>query len=268
MAQHSTVRSNSLDYDQLYINVCLVSRTQRYSSYVFSIFGLMHITNTAIIPLVTQSVATSDTYLLLTRPYYQSRLLEPLLVGAPIAIHVISGIALRIYRRRQAAIRYGAQSHAERRAIRWPPVSAISALGFALAPLAVMHRYIVRGLPLWYEGSSANSGLGYVAHGFARLPLLSFVGYTALVSVAAFHFTWGWAKWLSLTPAQTLQSDEEIELTKKRRWYSISGVAGCLALVWLGGGLGVVGRGGAAEGWVAGVYDGLLRRIPLVGKWV
>jgi Protein of unknown function (DUF1691) len=241
---------------------------QKYSSYVFSAFGVIHITNVAIIPLVTQSVSKADNYLLLTRPFYQSFPLEPLLIGVPIGIHVLSGIALRFYRHRHAVVRYGAQSHAEKRAIPWPTVSGISKLGFMFWPLVASHQFIVRGLPVWLEGSSANSGLEYVAHGFARLPLFSFVFYTALVGAGVFHMTWGWSKWLGLTPAQTLPSDEEAELTKKRRWYSINGVAACLALIWWGGGLGVVGRGGAAEGWLAGVYDGLYRRIPILGRWI
>src|SRR3978361_1016318 len=48
-----------------------LSRIQKYSSYAFTAFGLAHITNTSIIPLITRSVPESERYLLLTRPYYQ-----------------------------------------------------------------------------------------------------------------------------------------------------------------------------------------------------
>lgn len=64
-----------------------VTRLQKYSTYAFTIFASFHITNTSIIPLVTRSVPASEPYLLLTRPYYQSFPLEPLLVTLPIATH-------------------------------------------------------------------------------------------------------------------------------------------------------------------------------------
>jgi hypothetical protein len=241
---------------------------QKYSSYAFSIFGLIHITNTAIIPLVTRSVASSETYLLLTRPYYQSRIQEPLLIVAPLAIHILSGVALRVYRRRQNARRYGAESRAERRGIKWPAVSGTSALGYTLIPLVLGHTFVVRGLPLWYEGSSANSGLGFVAHGFSRLPLSSVVGYTTLVVVGVWHIAWGWAKWTNWAPSQTTRVGGEREIAKKRRWYTINGIAASVGLVWLAGGLGIIGRGGSADGWLVGVYDGLYRRIPLLGAYI
>lgn len=152
--------------------------------------------------------------------------------------------------------------------IAWPPLSGTSALGYVLVPLVLSHQFVVRGLPLWWEGSSANSGLGYVAHGFARLPISSFVGYAALVGVGVLHFSWGAAKWMGLTPGQVTETGVERELGKKRRWYGVNGVAGFVMVVWLAGGLGVIGRGGAADGWLAGVYDALYRKIPFFGGWI
>ena len=95
----------------------------------------MHYTNTALIPLFTQSLQTSDNLLLLTRPYYQSFPLEPLLIFAPIATHILSGLTLRLYRRRQIALRHGAETHIERQSIKWPKLSLTSALGYALYPM-------------------------------------------------------------------------------------------------------------------------------------
>jgi len=244
-----------------------LTRLQKYSSYAFSVFASLHITNTSIIPLLTGSVSVADSYLLLTRPYYQSRPFEPLLVAAPLAVHIVSGLALRFYRRRQTVLRYGAESRSERRTLRWPAVSGISALGLALVPLALGHAYINRVIPIWYEGSSANVGLEGVSHGFARHPIISFAGFTVLVTTAVWHFTWGWAKWLGWTPAQVTHGGAEGDLWKKRRWYAINGLSATVSIIWLAGGLGVVGRGGPAEGWIAGVYDELYRKIPLVGRW-
>ncbi|KAF2745476.1 TTL-domain-containing protein [Sporormia fimetaria CBS 119925] len=100
-----------------------LTRLQKYSTYTFTLFTAMHLTNTSLIPLLTRSVPESNRYLLLTRPYYQSLLAEPLLVAIPLVTHVASGVALRFYRRRQALKRYGAEEREDRRSIPWPRFS-------------------------------------------------------------------------------------------------------------------------------------------------
>jgi hypothetical protein len=146
-------------------------------------------------------------------------------------------------------------------------VSLVSAAGFASLGLVAGHALINRAVPLWTEGSSANVGLEYVAHGIAKHPVVSVIGLSALVTTVVFHMTWGWARWLSLTPEQVTQTGVDGQLAKKRRWYSVNGTALGVVLLWLAGGLGVIGRHGPAEGWLAGVYDGVYRNIPVIGKW-
>jgi hypothetical protein len=244
-----------------------VTRLQRYSSYAFGVFTVFHVANTSLIPLVTQSVQASDSYLLLTRPYYQSRPFEPLLVVAPLAVHIISGLALRVYRRQQQLRRYGAEGKSDRRKVKWPVISGISALGFATTWLVVGHAIVNRLVPLYIEGSSANVGLEYVAHGFAKHPITATAGFATLVGVSVWHMTWGWAKWMGWTPSQVTIGGSEGGLEKKRRWYLVNGAAALSTLVWLAGGLGVVGRGGKTIGWQAGVYDSLYKQIPVFGRW-
>jgi hypothetical protein len=111
-------------------------------------------------------------------------------------------------------------------------------------------------------------GLEYVSHGFAKHPIISFTGFTALVGVGSWHIVWGWAKWLGLQPAQVTQTGAEGQLRRKRRSYILNGVAFAVAGLWLAGGLGVVGRGGEATGWLAKEYDELYKRIPFVGQWL
>ncbi|KAF2432823.1 hypothetical protein EJ08DRAFT_585026 [Tothia fuscella] len=241
---------------------------QRYSSYAFTIFTTFHIANTSLIPLLTRSVSASDPYLLLTRPYYQSLPFEPLLITLPLGLHIAAGLALRFYRRRQSVYRYGAESREERRTIQWPKLSGTSALGYILTPLVLGHAFVNRVLPLWYEGGSANVGLEYVSHGFARHPVISFAGFTVMVGVGSWHIVWGWAKWLGLNPASVSQGGYDGHLARKRRFYIVNGFAALVAGLWLAGGLGVVGRGGEATGWLAKEYDELYRRIPLVGHWL
>lgn len=245
-----------------------VTRIQRYSSYAFTIFGAFHLANTSIIPLITRSVQSADSYLLLTRPYYQSLPFEPLLITAPLALHISSGLALRLFRRRQQVHRYGAESFSERRSIKWPALTATSIAGYVLTPLVLGHAFVNRVLPLLYEGGSANVGLEYVSHGFAKHPIISITGFTAFVSVASYHFVWGWAKWLGLTPEQVRSVDGDTQVIRKRRFYLVNGAAAALTGLWLAGGLGVVGRGGEASGWLGKAYDELYSQIPILGSWL
>ncbi|KAI9793454.1 MAG: hypothetical protein M1835_007253 [Candelina submexicana] len=248
--------------------VFYLTRFQKYSSYTFTLFLAFHITNTSLLPLSTPSLPTASTYLLLTRPYYQSPLAEPLLIIAPLTLHITSGILLRLYRRRALTKRYGADTHALRRGVAWPKVSGTSALGYILVPLVVGHAFVNRVLPLWVEGGSSGIGLEYVAHGFARSPKIAFVGYTVLVGTAAWHSVWGWAKWLGLNPESVMEQGVEGRLTRKRRWYGVNAVSALLAGLWMAGGLGVVGRGGEMKGWVGKGYDELYRKIPIIGGWL
>lgn len=145
----------------------------------------------------------------------------------------------------------------------WPPLSNISIAGYVLMPLAVGHAYINRVLPWWVEGGNSGIGLGYVSHGFAKHPFLSWIGFAALVGVASGHFVWGWAKWLGLTPGGMGQLSRNGKKGSKK-WWVINGVAAWLAAVWMAGGIGVVGRGGRATGWVAKGWDELYARVPLL----
>ncbi|KAF2444690.1 hypothetical protein P171DRAFT_454499 [Karstenula rhodostoma CBS 690.94] len=234
-----------------------LTRIQKYSSYAFTVFAAFHITNTSLVPLLTRSVPEANRYLLLTRPYYQSALAEPLLVALPLAAHIASGIALRFYRRRQALKRYGAETHTDRKTIPWPSLSGTSALGYALVPLAGFHVWTTRILPPYMHGDNSMISLSYISHGFALHPLVSFGGFVALVGVGTWHFVWGWARWLGYAPSQASPTESRRHLTKKRRWYAINGVSLALTGLWLAGSLGIVGRGGKTGGWIGREFDEL-----------
>jgi len=244
----------------------LVLRAQRYSSYAFTVFASLHIANTSLIPLATKSVSQSSRYLLLTRPYYQSLLTEPLLVAVPLLVHVSSGIALRLYRRRQALRRYGAETHQDKRKIPWPSISGTSILGYTLLPLASYHVLTARIIPLYMHGDSSLISLSYISHGFSLHPWVSFAGFTALVGVGAWHIVWGWAKWLAQSPAQVTDMSDRKHWAKKKRWYSINLISTVVAGLWMAGGLGIVARDGKTEGWIGKEYDELYKSMPLLRR--
>ncbi|GAM82440.1 hypothetical protein ANO11243_004200 [Dothideomycetidae sp. 11243] len=243
-------------------------KIQRYSSYAFTVFAAMHISNTALIPLVKQSVPASEPYLLLTRPYYQSALAEPIVVAAPLIAHIGAGLALRLYRRHTDLQMYGAESRLDKRKIAWPNISGTSKLGYAFLPLLAGHVFINRVLPLEVHGSSSSINLSYVSHAFAKHPAISFFGFASLIIIGVSHTTWGMAKWLRLAPTQTAGVGREGQLRKKRRWWLINVTAAAISALWLAGGIGVIGRGGEASGWVGREYEELYRAIPVVGKWM
>lgn len=256
-----------------------LAKIQKYSAYAFSAFGVAHLVNTAIIPLVTQSVPNSESFLLLTRPYYQGLPFEPLLVAGPLALHITSGLALRVSRRNLNAKRYGDYGYGDddtessTSSLRaffssnfWPAVSRTSALGFALTPLLAGHIYLNRFVPSTFPGGSSNINLSYVSHAFARHTWLSYASFLALITTASAHMVWGWARYTAWTPAQA--TGEQRVLHRKRRWYLLNGLVVLLSGLWIGGGVGVVGRGGAAAGWVGRQYDEMMKSVPLIGRWL
>ncbi|KAK2624861.1 hypothetical protein QTJ16_006054 [Diplocarpon rosae] len=243
-------------------SVYYLTRLQKYSSYAFTVFASFHITNTSLIPLITRSVPAAESYLLLTRPYYQSFPLEPLLVILPIATHILSGLALRIHRRNANLARFGgaylSPSERLRRGLKvWPKLSWSSLSGYVLTPLVLGHAFVNRLLPWVYEGGSSSVGLGFVSHGFAKHPWAAWIGYVALVGVGTGHFVWGIARWNGWVP---VGSDKKA----KRRWWTINAISSLVTALWMAGGLGVVGRGGLTEGWIGKGYDALYAKVPLV----
>lgn len=119
------------------------------------------------------------------------------------------------------------------------------------------HAFVNRLLPWIYEGGSSSIGLSYVSHGFAKHPFVAWAGYGALIVTGAGHFVWGIARYQGWMP---MGSDKK---AKRRRW-TINGGFVALAALWMAGGLGVVARGGKAEGWIGKAYDELYSKVPLV----
>lgn len=224
-------------------------------------------------------MASSESYLLLAREIYQTPLSEPLLVGLPMAAHVGAGVALRVLRRGQNLRRYyddggekTARTAAAAALVRgWPAFSWIAASGYALTGAVAAHVVVNRGLPLLVDGDSANIGLAYVAHGFARHPATSWAAYAVLLVAGCGHMVWGWAKWLGSAQAAgwaldrhtgNAAVDKANRKRRRRRLLAINAASAAAVVVWAAGGLGVVARGGETLGWVGKLYDGLYEKVP------
>ncbi|EGS22645.1 uncharacterized protein CTHT_0011170 [Thermochaetoides thermophila DSM 1495] len=258
-----------------------LTRIQRYSSYTFTLFSTLHLATTSLIPLAARSVASSESYLLLAREIYQTPLSEPLLVVLPAAAHVASGLALRLLRRKHNLDRYygeekpgsGPTSFLSRLRAGWPTVTNISVSGFIFTVSLAAHAFVNRGLPLLVEGDSANVGLAFVAHGFARHPVISYAAYGVLLVAGCGHMVWGWAKWAGLAQGAgwglervsgNISVDREARRKRRRRLLMINGAAAVAIGLWAVGGIGIVAKGGLTPGWVGNVYDGLYDKLPLL----
>ncbi|KAK7213247.1 hypothetical protein V2G26_020425 [Clonostachys chloroleuca] len=257
-----------------------LTRIQKYSSYAMSLFTTLHISNVSLIPAATRSVDASETYLLMTREIYQTSISEPLLVILPFVAHVGSGVALRLLRRAQNVRRYGGaglwagQGSHGHTASPWPEMSYISISGYAFTIFYSGHVLMNRLLPLAVEGDSSNVGLAYIAHGFAKHPVVSWLAYIGLIGIGAGHMVWGTAKWLGIAPSTrgwlkprnktvSVVVDRKTRRQRRRRWLGVQGTAVVVAALWAVGGLGVVARGGPTSGWLGALYDNLYAKAGL-----
>ncbi|KPM36675.1 hypothetical protein AK830_g9883 [Neonectria ditissima] len=242
-------------------------RIQKFSSYAMGLFTSLHLANVSLIPAITRSVAGSETYLLMTREVYQTSLTEPILVALPVIAHVGSGIALRMLRRSQNLRRYGGAMPGTTSP--WPSFSYISISGYAFTVFYTAHVFANRILPLQVEGDSSNIGLAYVAHSFARHPVIAQVAYVGLLVVGCGHMIWGQAKWLGIAPStKEVQRSGTLAAEKKkkyrrRKWAGVHGAAVGFAALWAVGGLAIVARGGLTDGWVGRVYDDMFATVGL-----
>ncbi|ROT41591.1 DUF1691-domain-containing protein [Sodiomyces alkalinus F11] len=260
-----------------------LTRIQRYSSYLIPVFTSIHLTTTSLIPLLSRSVPASESYLLQAREIYQTPLSEPHLVVLPIAAHVASGLAIRLIRRARNLRRYYGVPPTARKPVPsgpriWPPVSGIAVSGYVFTAALAAHAAVNRVLPLLVEGHSADVGLAFVGHGFARHPALAWSAYAVLLVAGCGHMVWGAAKWAGMAPvglglrgalgyAPPAEWVDDTTLVRRRRrrvWWAIQGAAAAFAAVWAAGGLGVVARGGLVEGWVGKIYDGLYDAVPFL----
>ncbi|CAK7228928.1 hypothetical protein SBRCBS47491_007075 [Sporothrix bragantina] len=241
-------------------SIYYLSRIQRYSSYAFTIFSSVHLVTTSLIPLATRSVPASESYLLLAREIYQTRVSEPLLVFVPIVAHVAAGVGLRLVRQNQNRRRYGGGRHGKST---WPSLSWIGASGYVFAVTLGAHVAVNRLLPMVVQGDSSDIGLAYISHGFARHPLVAWLSYGVFLGAASGHMVWGWARWLGVAqraawtgPDTTLET-KPVQRRRRRAWLVVQGGVLLTFCAWVFGGLGVVARGGLVQGWVAKVYDEL-----------
>lgn len=143
----------------------LATQLQDISAVGFSAFLVLHLAA----PIGAAIGLDASQIMLLTREYYQTDLLEPILVWGSLTAHVASGIA--------------------RRAVIGPPKkpSLHSLTGFLLVPAVAAHAWIHRILPAKRGISPSFLSYQYVSFSLASYPITSWVAYTFLSLAGTYH---------------------------------------------------------------------------------
>jgi hypothetical protein len=122
--------------------------------------------------------------------------------------------------------------------------------------------------PQKVDGGSSSVGLRYFAHGIAKHPILTNIGYATMLGVASWHFVTGGAKYLRVSKEFVVDGGDFGVRKRRRRGWIVNGVAALVAGLWIAGGLGVIGRGGSGVGWEAKKWDEIYRGVPVIGQWL
>jgi len=248
----------------------LLQATHRYSSYVLTGFLSLHALNTCIIPLTTLlspnrgALSKIDNGFMITRYLYRaSGPVEIALVLAPLGVHVVTGMILRIRRVLRDRNLYGEgllKWHARQtrinraKGLSWPRIRALPTLGYSATAASgwatlffvSIHAVTTRYFPWKYDGDGETS-VSIVGHALQKHPLLGYAVYGGLLAAGTFHIVSGWARWLRLTfTKRGRRAKNFVVLGTMTAWF--------VALVRVGR-LGIVSDAEKAE------YDALYRHL-------
>lgn len=206
-----------------------VQQAQKYSSWTFSAFAVLHTTSTVVAPAF--SVGFAHSAFKFGNAIYQADYVEPVLVFGSLGVHVLSGLALRAHR-----VYHNKKYHDQWRF----NLNPVSASGWLLVPLVLSHAFVTRVAPQWVLGDSSLISLDYITHSLQRKGAITYISMSLLTAVASFHVVYGWAKWLRL-------------YSRRFRWYKYSAVVvpTLLALVSMLN----LGRQPSVDGWIASQFD-------------
>lgn len=159
----------------------LLTKVQNSSAYVFSTFTAIH--GLQILAANTGGVALSNHWIILGRPLYQDEHLEGILVTGSAIVHVTAGCLKWIIRK------FGWKQQQPDNANNVAPYHRF--VGYALVPLAGLHYYLVRSLPIEYYGDSSFIDFGYIAWGLQNKPIFTCGLHSALAAAATYHIVSG-----------------------------------------------------------------------------
>jgi succinate dehydrogenase/fumarate reductase cytochrome b subunit len=141
------------------------TRVQSISAYAFSGFLVLHLAA----PVGAGLGLDADAIMLLTREYYQTPMLEPILVWGSLGAHIGSSIL------RRALIGIPKR----------PSLHAIT--GWILVPMTLAHAFTHRILPASRGISPSLLSYQFVSHALYDTPITSLAIYSTLVLSALYH---------------------------------------------------------------------------------
>lgn len=157
-----------------------LTKVQAGSAVVFSIFSTIH--GTQLLAANIGGSRLANHWIILGRPLYQDEHLEGILVTGSAITHVLAGLAklgIRLYWKNISLVQSPALL----------PYHGLT--GYLLIPLAGLHYYLVRALPIEYFGDSSFIDYGYVAWGLQNKPVFTYILHGSLVVAAAYHIISG-----------------------------------------------------------------------------
>lgn len=163
--------------------------THRYSAYTFSAFAVIHFLNTGIAPLLSplKDLTFADENLTAARALYQSSALtEVTVVFGSLALHVVSGTAIRIIRICREYIWY-------KKRAKLPTFSWNAITGYLVVPLVAAHTVANRYVP-WKLQIDVTSS--FVGHWIATHPVIGWIFYGTFVGITALHLSNGLSQFM------------------------------------------------------------------------
>ncbi|KAL7007348.1 hypothetical protein EMMF5_003187 [Cystobasidiomycetes sp. EMM_F5] len=147
----------------------IATKLQSASALTFTAFLTLHLAA----PLSAAVGLDASETMILTREYYQTSAIEPVLVWGSIIVHIVSGSIRR-------AILLGPPKSL--RHLSWHSIT-----GFLLMPLVAYHAWSHRLLPRKMAISPSLLSYQYVSYSLYKHPVTSWLGYTALTAAAIYH---------------------------------------------------------------------------------
>lgn len=212
----------------------ILTSIQKYSSYAFSSFLVLHLGSVVISPLI--SYETGNQAVLFTKTLYQSPAIEPIMVVGSLATHIATGITIR------AIKMYRSYKHYDKLITPVSKPSPLAISGYLLTPLALGHFYMSRYLPEKILGDSSLISLDYIAHSIADHPASALGALTLLLSTGLYHTIYGFRRWFGIVGGKP-------KLTSPQNLTLYAGViCGIVSLA-------KIASKGPIPGWVGSQYD-------------
>ncbi|KAI9277623.1 hypothetical protein BY458DRAFT_504633 [Sporodiniella umbellata] len=154
----------------------ILTNVQSASAIAFSTFAIIH--GSQIISANFGGETLANRSLLLTRPFYQDKGIETVVVLGSSIVHVVTGLA-------KAGVRAYWKQPANKTATTLLPYHRL--VGYMQIPLLGFHYYLVRTLPIQKYGDSSFIDFSYIAWGLQNRPIFTYSLHTMLVMGGVYH---------------------------------------------------------------------------------